>query len=295
MRIAIAFAYGAGGEGDPTSLRDKIIKGFAGRATVDPEKDWFLIDWRGPAWKAPESDLVWLVERRWKSAEQGRDMPEDGATAEADSDVVIDELRRELCGNALIDRDAVARSAMKLAYAYVLKPQPYAALTDSLRYVSRGDAVRDSVKNGLRDARKEIDERRRTEPDLVLLALGHSLGGLAMVDALYGQPRDSDLTPDLLVTCGSQAGLLTAADAMHGPRRGKAQPAVFAPWLNVWNPDDYLSYPAEPMYAGTFKGVRDHVVDAGLAYPASHSAYWDDRSWQPVAVDLLRQPTDDGA
>jgi hypothetical protein len=141
MRIAIAFAYGAGGEADPTSLRDKIIKGFAGRATVDPEKDWFFINWRGPAWKAPETDLVWLVERRWKRGQEGRPTADSDGTFEDDSGALIEDLRRELCGNAVIDRDAVARSAIKLAYTYFLKP------------------LRDSVKNGLPDPGLAVAQR----------------------------------------------------------------------------------------------------------------------------------------
>jgi hypothetical protein len=41
-------------------------------------------------------------------------------------------------------------------------------------------------------------------------------------------------------------------------------------WLNLWDPDDILSFLAAPV----FGGVRDVEIDTGAPFPFSHSEYW---------------------
>ncbi len=129
---------------------------------------------------------------------------------------------------------------------------------DILYYQRRGSAMLDYL----------IDRMRGATPPVV--AVGHSLGGIMLVD-LLSRP---DAPPvDLLVTAGSQAPMLYAIDALEQIRWGQERPAPFTPWLNIYNPRDFLSFCAGRIFPGA-AGIRDVEVDPGVPFPESHSAYW---------------------
>ena len=110
------------------------------------------------------------------------------------------------------------------------------------------------------------------EPPVV--AVGHSLGGIMLVD-LLSRPLSRAEAPrvDLLVTAGSQAPLLYAYDALEGLRRNQPLPAPFTPWLNLYNRHDFLSYCAGRVFPES-SGITDVEVDPGVPFPEAHSAYW---------------------
>ena len=132
-----------------------------------------------------------------------------------------------------------------------------AALADILYYQRRGGDIRDYV------ARSLLDRERP------LTVVGHSLGGVVLVDLLSS---GSAPPVDGLVTVGSQAPLFYAIDALEHLRPG-AGPEPFTPWLNIYNEADLLSFCAERVFPGT-SGIRDVAVDAGVGFPESHIAYW---------------------
>jgi len=113
-----------------------------------------------------------------------------------------------------------------------------------------------------------------------LIALAHSLGGIAAVDMLITEPL-----PEVrhLVTVGSQAPLLYELDALTSldiqrDVQGAVRPAPHPlpsgfpdSWLNIFDPRDFLSYRAAPVFGDR---VRDKRVDNGQPFPDSHSAYW---------------------
>ncbi len=153
----------------------------------------------------------------------------------------------------------VARPATYIAVARrrKLSGLSSAALADILYYQRRGDEIREYVAR----------ELHRREPPLIVV--GHSLGGVILVDLLSA---DDAPEVDLLVTVGSQSPLFYAIDALEHLRPGSGV-EPFVPWLNIYNEDDLLSYCAERVFAGRDR-IMDHRVDAHVPFPESHSAYW---------------------
>lgn len=129
-------------------------------------------------------------------------------------------------------------------------------VADVLLYQRDGAAIRSFVAGTIAEA------VGRGRP---VIALGNSLGGIVLVDALSapGAPR-----PDLLVTVGSQAPLLAAIDALD-PLGQPGSPPPFQPWLNVYDRRDFLSFVAAPVWPGE-RGITDVEVDSGLGFPDSH-------------------------
>ncbi|MCL7424916.1 alpha/beta hydrolase [Streptomyces sp. YS415] len=133
---------------------------------------------------------------------------------------------------------------------------------DILRYQSRGEPLR---------AHLEKVIGRSPEPPVVI---GHSLGGIALVDTLaLAALRQPPLPVRLLVTVGSQAPFLHELGALAGLGPGAALPAGFPDWLNIYDRMDLLAYLAEPVFAGD-RRVTDHEVRSRQPFPLSHSAYW---------------------
>jgi hypothetical protein len=79
---------------------------------------------------------------------------------------------------------------------------------------------------------------------------------------------------DRLVTVGSQVGLfgeLTSLKWAQAQSDGKlVTPASVKHWVNIYDPDDMLSFLADPV----FDRVTDSAVRTGAPFPASHSEYW---------------------
>lgn len=150
-----------------------------------------------------------------------------------------------------------------------------APIGDILYYQRRGGEIAAYVAERLRAA--------AARPPVV--AVGHSLGGIILVDLLS---RAGAPPVDLLVTAGSQAPMLYAIDSLEQIRWGQAQPAPFTPWLNIYNRQDFLSFCAARVFAGAdgtdgtdgtsgaagARRIQDEEVDPGVPFPESHSAYW---------------------
>lgn len=139
---------------------------------------------------------------------------------------------------------------------------------DILFYQRRGQDITDFVVSEL----EQIKDRP-------IVAVGHSLGGIILVDILS---RTTHPAVDLLVTAGSQSPLFYAIDSLEGLRPGQSRPVPFTPWLNIYNRNDFLSYCATRIFSN--KGIKDEAVDPGVPFPASHSAYWTD----PKVYELIR-------
>ncbi|WP_159041778.1 hypothetical protein [Streptomyces aureus] len=132
-------------------------------------------------------------------------------------------------------------------------------IRDVAFYIRRGEAVRTYLANAISDL----------PANGPVVVVGHSLGGIAMVDLMSG---DDAPHVDLLVTVGSQAPYLYLLDSLVSLRPGQdAKP--FTPWLNIYSPADFLSFRAAPAFPDV-DGIVDEEVDAGVPFPESHSAYW---------------------
>lgn len=125
---------------------------------------------------------------------------------------------------------------------------------DVLYYQRHGNAIRDHV-------RAEIASLKAPR-----LALGHSLGGIILVDALFG-PGVGKPAVDLLVTFGSQAAFLGAIGALD---------VVIpdAPWLNIWTRYDFVSFIAGGIWPDV-PSVTDVEIPIEVGFPESHGAYYD--------------------
>jgi hypothetical protein len=170
---------------------------------------------------------------------------------------------------------------------------PLVARTATRVAVARRESLMDPLSDFIRDVafyvrngervRRFIEQQVAPLPRPVVL-LGHSLGGIAAVDMLS---RPSGAAPgdgpvDLLVTVGSQAPLLYLMDALATLEPG-GQGVPFEPWLNVYNRSDLLSFCASRVFPNATR-IWDEEVDAGVPFPASHSAYWMvDRVFQLIA------------
>jgi hypothetical protein len=104
--------------------------------------------------------------------------------------------------------------------------------------------------------------------------VAHSLGGIASVE-LFSEPDAPKI--EGLITVGSQAPLLYEIDCLPVLRLdASATPEKrlrdeFPRWLNVYDPNDFLSYVAAPVFGAR---VEDVEVKSDQPFPASHSAYW---------------------
>ncbi|MEU1287701.1 hypothetical protein [Kitasatospora sp. NPDC005856] len=137
------------------------------------------------------------------------------------------------------------------------------ALGDILRYQARGGPLR-----------RYLAERIAAAPGPTVV-IGHSLGGIALVDLLALAASRQEV-PDglrLLVTVGSQAPYLHELGALHSLEPGAALPDGFPDWLNIYDPNDLLGYRAGPVFPGDER-IADHEVTSRQPFPYSHSAYF---------------------
>ncbi|MFG3054128.1 hypothetical protein ACGFZP_24665 [Kitasatospora sp. NPDC048239] len=136
------------------------------------------------------------------------------------------------------------------------------ALGDILRYQARGGPLR-----------AYLAERIAAAPGPTVV-IGHSLGGIALVDCL-ALAASGGTPPDLrlLVTVGSQAPFLHELGALNGLEPGSGLPSGFPDWLNIYDPGDLLGYRAAPVFPGDAR-VTDHEVSSRQPFPYCHSAYF---------------------
>ncbi|MCD2468451.1 hypothetical protein MBT42_33500 [Streptomyces sp. MBT42] len=132
-------------------------------------------------------------------------------------------------------------------------------IRDVAFYIRRGEDVRTFLATAISDL----------PANGPVVVVGHSLGGIAMVDLMSGADAPH---VDLLVTVGSQAPYLYLLDSLVSLRPGPGS-KPFTPWLNIYSPADFLSFRAAPAFPDV-GGIVDEEVDAGVPFPESHSAYW---------------------
>lgn len=137
------------------------------------------------------------------------------------------------------------------------------ALGDILRYQARGLPLRDHLERVITSS---------AEPTVVI---GHSLGGIALVDLLaLAAIRQKPLSlVKLLVTVGSQAPYLHELGALAGLLPCATLPPGFPHWLNIFDRRDLLAYQACPVFPGDPR-VIDREVSSRQPFPFAHSAYW---------------------
>ncbi len=141
---------------------------------------------------------------------------------------------------------------------------------------------------------------RRSKKILVLagqkkhvVVLGHSLGGIMMVD-LLSRPRGAGPLPVAkLITVGSQAPVLFKFDALGAMRLREALPTgtPFRPWLNIFDRNDFLSFCASRgAFPGVTDGIEDFEVELNVSFPEAHSAYFRQSSFFSKIAESWPKP-----
>jgi hypothetical protein len=146
----------------------------------------------------------------------------------------------------------------------------YPAIGDILLYQARGEAIRDLIREKVKEAK----------PPVILLA--HSLGGIACVDLLI---LESLPEVKILITAGSQSPFFYEIGALGSLESGKPLPDHFPKhWLNIYDPRDFLSYLAQPVFPDhPERKITDARVNNGEPFPQSHTSYWDnDEVWEAI-------------
>jgi hypothetical protein len=169
------------------------------------------------------------------------------------------------------------RRAMRKGYTVGLM-QVGTTIADILNYLDTRSAARLCVVNLVREIVDEAPGR--------VVFVGESLGGNMLVDALANLRATAETDEDdrarterigLLVTFAS----LTAALRQIRPGGVLPGPTPFTPWVNVWSPDDFPSYPIEGTYeelnAGRPQKVAiDYVARHRPLFPDVHATYLTD-------------------
>ncbi|MFF4446450.1 hypothetical protein [Streptomyces sp. NPDC001502] len=192
----------------------------------------------------------------------------------AERDRLVELLTTRLGGDGRVPGARVAAVLGRLALRVTTQPLLDArrgsltvgatpVLGDILRYQSRGHELREF-----------LHARITADPGPTVL-IGHSLGGIALVDLLTLAAARGEAVPgaELLVTVGSQAPFLYELGALTALEPGAKLPYGFPRWLNVYDRHDVLSYLAAPVFPGDAR-VSDHEVRSRQPFPACHSAYW---------------------
>jgi len=100
--------------------------------------------------------------------------------------------------------------------------------------------------------------------------VGHSLGGIICFDYCLNTATDIQL----LITVGSQVGLFAELGAfpalVAGPDGKLPTPKVIETWINVYDPNDILSFLSAPVLTR----VKDVDFNTKAPFPAAHSEYW---------------------
>ncbi|MFH7594225.1 hypothetical protein WDV06_03865 [Streptomyces racemochromogenes] len=202
----------------------------------------------------------------------------DADCTAAERDRLVELLTTRLGGDARVPGARAAAFLGRLALRVSTQPLLNArrgsltvgatpALGDILRYQARGTELR-----------AFLHQRITAEPGPTVL-IGHSLGGIALVDLLALEAASGGPVPgaELLVTVGSQAPYLHEIGALTALPPGSSLPYGFPRWLNVYDRQDVLSYLAGPVFPGDPR-VTDHEVRSRQPFPVSHSAYWKQQS-----------------
>ena len=153
----------------------------------------------------------------------------------------------------------------------VMHSSAFLVPADILYYQRRGSAIRKLLRSELAKLERPV------------VAIAHSLGGIALVDTLFGPEADpADAGADLLITFGSQSAMLAAIGAIDD-----VTPSI--PWINIWTLYDFVSFRAHDIWPG----AQDEQLMIDVGFPDSHGAYYSTPAFfdrikaHPIAASIL--------
>ncbi len=143
-------------------------------------------------------------------------------------------------------------------------------------FSSRGDnQTAAPIAQRVMDAMRKAAEQKEKEGG-ELIVVGHSMGGVILCDIVtcYGK----DIPVDVLITVGSQYPLFADLQMFPGvdpTKRPVPKPENVKQWINIFDPNDFLGYPASHI----FDGVRDYHLATYAIGGAAHTDYFNRRSF----------------
>jgi hypothetical protein len=167
------------------------------------------------------------------------------------------------------------KPAVRLVNSRLLRPfgesqSPIAG--DIILYQARGKGIRGYLAKAISNA----------QPPVYVMA--HSLGGVAAVDTLILEPT---LNIEALITFGSQAPFFFEINALVSLEKGQPLPQHFPQlWLNVCDPNDLLSFRAEPAFSADPR-IRDEQLDSGQPPIAAHGSYLGSNSFWKLVWSVI--------
>lgn len=120
-----------------------------------------------------------------------------------------------------------------------------------------------------------------------IVTLGESLGGVILLE-LLSEGRVPEAEVAGMISVGSQAPILYALGALEAlPLDGERPP--FGPWWNVYDPRDFLSFLAAPIFSRYGRRIEDVRVESGHPFPESHGSYFElGGTWQVIRTAFGR-------
>jgi hypothetical protein len=149
---------------------------------------------------------------------------------------------------------------------------------DILLYERRGDDILAAIEKKI----VALAEQKKR-----VIVLGHSLGGIMMVDLLSRVRHAGRLPVEKLITVGSQAPVLFKFDALGTMRLKQALPTgtPYRPWLNIFDRNDFLSFCASRAFPGATEGIEDFEVESNVSFPEAHNAYFRQPSFYAKIIE----------
>jgi len=240
------------------------------------------------------ADFIGAVERRLgERADRVRWQPLYWADLVASKETEL--LNRLSAGGRQLDWGFVRRFVVHfLADAVAYQRVPGKAQVDGIY-----NRMHQRVEETLGVLESALDDRASP-----LLVIAHSLGGHIMSNYIWDQQhrhpaRVLGATPFVraetlsgMITFGCNIPLFALALPEVVPIEIPRQTAGQRPWLNLYDRDDVLGYPLEPLSEGYAALVEDREVKVGGFLtgwnPASHNSYWTDKdAIEPIARRIL--------
>ncbi|MBO0950129.1 hypothetical protein [Fibrella forsythiae] len=142
---------------------------------------------------------------------------------------------------------------------------------------------------------RTLQQHRDGEP---IVLLSHSMGGQIVYDALThflpNMPAFQDVKVDFWCATASQVGvfeemkLFAESSPAYSLALGNKVPlppaAHLGHWWNVWDPNDYLSYTAKPI----FVDIDDEPYSSGMSVVQAHGGYLQQPSFYRKFAEKLR-------
>lgn len=201
-------------------------------------------------------------------------------TLKAQSTALGERLKEDISNARLQLREKTVATTAKIfnePLRNIFHQQCALLIGDAFAYFSaRGDMSKASpiAERVMADLRAADKSRRDSSDELIVI--GHSMGGVILCDVVscYGK----DIPIDILITVGSQFPLFADLNMFHGipaNQRPIPKPANVRHWINIFDPHDFLGYPASHM----FSEVTDFHLPTYEIGAGTHTNYFNRRSF----------------